>query len=134
MRAGYVTEKPGFRLFGFLDQILLINLLILFSPTFFPSSIIITGDLSFLFLFFFVLHSVFSASIVRKRISLIPLHFLEEKKSEEENGWRAKINFGCCPRCDFDLGDLGYSVNGYPISCIIPRSLVNSQRPVHTVL
>lgn len=29
MRAGYVTEKLGFRLFGFLDQILLINLLIL---------------------------------------------------------------------------------------------------------
>lgn len=29
MRAGYVTEKLGFRLFGLLDQILLINLLIL---------------------------------------------------------------------------------------------------------
>lgn len=42
---------------------------------------------------------------------------------------RAKINFGCCSRCDFDLGVVGYSVNGYPISCIIPRSVVNSQRP-----
>lgn len=131
MRAGYVTEKPGFRLFGFLDQILLINLLILFSPTFFPSSIIITGDLSFLF--FRLAFRIFQRRSSEKRISLIPLHFLEEK-SEEENGWRAKINFGCCPRCDFDLGVVGYSVNGYPISCIIPRSLVNSQRPVHTVL
>ena len=48
--SGYVTEKPGFRLFGLLDQILLINLLIR------PSIIIIiTGDLSFLPLLLFLL-------------------------------------------------------------------------------
>lgn len=70
---------------------------------------------------FFILNSEFfergSSSIFEKTNFVNSASFLPAEKSGREQMRRVKETRGCS-RCDFDLG---YPVNGYPISCIIPR-------------
>lgn len=101
-----VIEKSGFRLFSILPYR--------------PSNN--NGLFTFYSLFlFFILNSEFfergSSSIFEKTNFVNSASFLPAEKSGREQMRRVKETRGCS-RCDFDLG---YPVNGYPISCIIPR-------------